>query len=390
MADDAAQKVPLKSRLEIRENWDKEGCEYQVALAKLRKTLGAAVVVDMDWAMVLATIKPQWTPADGPVRDVAQNVTFWLKVATDMVSDAERAKWTATLVDKIGGELRLLVTVENSEENRRHLENYCTFYSERQKCFVYELHKTLLQHDSESLRMSLEKAFDYRAQFITAADQAAAFKRERLGEDPTDGQYASLPRPQVSANALAQETLPVSETQRRTDIVWAMPNYRLVLRPDELFRLPPYYIVVRATGATVEVQGSHSLSLEFLNNYLSMWVRGGHKPLAEVTLHSSPFSFETVYDRLTIAPADGFSALTTVLVLVDATLGYTETFTDGSVWQFIRVRAFTKSHWGPGGVTYDQAIEEASDEETKRKLRYEQGMIQKSSAPRLPPRMRRF
>jgi hypothetical protein len=74
-----------------------------------------------------------------------------------------------------------------------------------------------------------------------------------------------------------------------------IPDISTLSRPDELLRRPPYHLVVHAVGRTrVEVQCSHSPTLQFLSDYLKKWSRTNHNHTTKVSFSlSSPPLFNT-------------------------------------------------------------------------------------------------
>lgn len=54
----------------------------------------------------------------------------------------------------------------------------------------------------------------------------------------------------------------------------ALPDFATILRPDELMLKPPYHLTVTSSNARlVEVQCSHSPTLQFLADYLKKWCK---------------------------------------------------------------------------------------------------------------------
>lgn len=66
-----------------------------------------------------------------------------------------------------------------------------------------------------------------------------------------------------------------------------LPTVETVPRPDDLLQRPPYYLLVHAPGsgrACVEVQCSHSPTLQFLAEYLKKWARTNHNNTTKVSI----------------------------------------------------------------------------------------------------------
>ncbi|KAJ8121248.1 hypothetical protein O1611_g10149 [Lasiodiplodia mahajangana] len=67
-----------------------------------------------------------------------------------------------------------------------------------------------------------------------------------------------------------------------------IPDVETVSRPDELLLKPPYHLIVYGGGKTfMEVQCSHSPTLQFLSDYLIKWSRTNHNNTTRVKFPSS-------------------------------------------------------------------------------------------------------
>ncbi|KAI1370981.1 hypothetical protein F4677DRAFT_436792 [Hypoxylon crocopeplum] len=132
-----------------------------------------------------------------------------------------------------------------------------------------------------------------------------------------------------------------------------LPDARTLPQPEDLLLKPPYHLAVYGGGKTmVEVQCSHSLTLEVLADYLKKWCKTNHQdtrrpPAVEVSLHQSSFGFSPSFDRLTMSvegrnPNFLVSPMI-VLSLVEGVLGYKSVSVDGSVWIFRKDVEFKKS-----------------------------------------------
>jgi hypothetical protein len=110
------------------------------------------------------------------------------------------------------------------------------------------------------------------------------------------------------AVSITRQPRPVLEEQE----VHAVPRIDILPRPDELLQKPPYHLTVSAGGTLVglnrvaggrqtfvEVQCSHSPSLQFLADYLKKWCRVNHHDSRQVKLFLPPF----LYGRLTDVPS---------------------------------------------------------------------------------------
>ncbi len=77
-----------------------------------------------------------------------------------------------------------------------------------------------------------------------------------------------------------------STTPYRTDF---LPSVDSLARPDELFSRPPYHLVVNDLGRQkIEIQSSHTKSLQLLSGYLQRWCRINHNDTRNVRVSPHP------------------------------------------------------------------------------------------------------
>ena len=64
-----------------------------------------------------------------------------------------------------------------------------------------------------------------------------------------------------------------------------MPSARLVPGPEDLLRKPPYHLTMRDfNSSNIEIHCSHSLTLQFLSDYLKTWARTNYNDSTRVSL----------------------------------------------------------------------------------------------------------
>ena len=63
-----------------------------------------------------------------------------------------------------------------------------------------------------------------------------------------------------------------------------LPSATLVPRPDDLLLRPPYHMIIYGHGRTqLEIQCSHSPTLQFLADYFKRWSRVNHQDTRSVS-----------------------------------------------------------------------------------------------------------
>ncbi|KAI6088276.1 hypothetical protein F4821DRAFT_92506 [Hypoxylon rubiginosum] len=132
-----------------------------------------------------------------------------------------------------------------------------------------------------------------------------------------------------------------------------MPDVNSQPHPEKLLIDPPYHLVVYGGGKTsVEVQCSHSPTLEFLAEYLKKYCKANAQdvrrpPAVEIKLYKSMFGFGVSYERLTLSVEgrnpDNLVSPMIILSLVEGVLGYKSVSVDGSTWVFRRDIQFRQS-----------------------------------------------
>jgi hypothetical protein len=73
-------------------------------------------------------------------------------------------------------------------------------------------------------------------------------------------------------------------------VVEYLPDPNTLGRPDDLLLKPPYHLIVHSRGHNeLELQCSHSPTLQFLSDYLKKWRRANHQLSTTVRLVHRPF-----------------------------------------------------------------------------------------------------
>jgi hypothetical protein len=196
--------------------------------------------------------------------------------------------------------------------------------------------KAALEQDLKSL---FEQSAALPAQSVTSAEQDEGWADIGTG---IPGRDASLKDPRGSKSVqLNSDILPSSSTLPRPEILF----------PETL----PYHIIVSKSRGWIDVQGSHSGSLELLAQYLESWTKkmenmSRRVPVLKIDLIPSLWGKETCFDCLHIEPQDNratnLSSLNLnpvyILAFIEGVLGYTTTHTQDGVWQYKRETKLVK------------------------------------------------
>lgn len=79
-------------------------------------------------------------------------------------------------------------------------------------------------------------------------------------------------------------TLPDHSIQTTRQPIQYLPDVASLPRPDELLQRVPYYMIVRTMGERIDIECTHSPSLNVLAAYLQRWCRTNHNLSTKVCL----------------------------------------------------------------------------------------------------------
>ncbi|KAK6952641.1 hypothetical protein Daesc_004931 [Daldinia eschscholtzii] len=316
----ASSNLPLKVRVGIRDHWENTDAPLQVARSALKEILGIDVVIEIDWDTILLHLNNDCPDKSTFAPFVATAVRAFLDGLREILDADLNPEWTNTLLENAKGCLRIFVGVTNKEEP-------ITFWSTKSNGFQVNVPRSTM--------MSLVKM---QSSFKTQLDNCFDDPQASL-DDWAD----------VSIEAANKPSTMVGE-HGSFDL---LPDISILPRPDDLLLKPPYHLTVYGGGNTiVEVQCSHSPTLELLGEYLKKWCKLnhrniGHPPAVEVELHQSSFGFGLMYDRLTLTAKDRSPQFLVspmiVLPFVEGVLGYKSVSVNGSSWVFRRDIELRKS-----------------------------------------------
>ncbi|KAK3938770.1 hypothetical protein QBC46DRAFT_355624 [Diplogelasinospora grovesii] len=340
--------LPLKVQLGIRDHWTKEDGELQTSLKKLAELVGHEVVIDPEWQLLVNELDAFYPDKGNMVAIIAVGVWVWVKSIMELLEDTAHEEWTDTLLEKAPSRVRLILEVGKTDKT-------ATSWSDHRGGFVITLPK-------KHIFQPAELAPVFRGDLITcwsppppkpslpSRSAAAAVATDDWADvemDQSTGavQVVDIPQPAISAATTTATAAPKPKVEY-------LPSLASLPRPDELFLRPPYYLVLTTNGhAKIEIQGSHSPSLQLLSDYLGRWVRVNHQdtrnPSAvQITLHQSALGLGEMFDRLTLSTedtkyTDRFRVTAPMVVaIIEGVLGYEMIGTTHGEWKFRRDTEF--------------------------------------------------
>ncbi|OAR03014.1 hypothetical protein LLEC1_06070 [Akanthomyces lecanii] len=321
--------LPLKARVTVRDLWESEGADVQKALRSVQETVGWPVRCNPDFAVLWEGLQSAYQDAGEFVTAVVSLVRIWCQELDSLLSDAANEQWAEQFLD-ITGEagiksITLLVNV-------RKRNSYWQAWSR--------------EHYLELVVVNLYPGAAQQPRYI-CPNHAAELRADILGafeakESPAPEGWADLGDPKLALPTRGADSIAAPVPAKGATF---LPMLNDVPRPDVLQLQPPYRLIVYDRGSCIEVQCSHSPSLELLAGYLGKWCRAvpsgsDRPPSMNVRLNKSAFGLGVVYDALTIAPHDSreLTLLPPVLVLnlVENVLGYKLLHEYPQSWRFVR------------------------------------------------------
>ncbi|KAI2779371.1 hypothetical protein F4815DRAFT_446406 [Daldinia loculata] len=309
----ASSKLPLKVRVGIRDHWDNVDAPLQATRSALKETLGIDVILEINWDIVFSHLSADYPDKSTFVPSIAAGVQAFLDGLREILDADLNPEWTDTLLENANGCLRLLIGVSKKEEPT-------VLWSTKSVGFQVNLPKG-------TMPSAIQMQSSFKIQLVDCFDDL----------QPSFDDWADI------STEATRERPAIADEHQSFDI---LPNISLLPCPDDLLLKPPYHLTVYGGGkTTVEVQCSHSPTLELLAEYLKKWCKVNHQdtrhpPAVEVELHQSSFGFGLTYDRLTMSVQNRNSHFLVspmiVLPFVESVLGYKSISVDGSSWIFRR------------------------------------------------------
>ncbi|KAI0893151.1 hypothetical protein F4806DRAFT_477164 [Annulohypoxylon nitens] len=308
-------RLPLRVRHGIRDHWEDHDAPVQVVRSVVEQLLGINVVIVVEWELLLNELDDDYQDKSTLVPSVALGIKAFLDGLQEILDNEVDPEWTDTLLEHCDSCLKLIIGVSQEAG---------VVWSSKEN----GLNVSLPMRTIPSLA-DLQPSF--KAKLLRCFDD------QKL---PLDD-WADLSAEDASHKAATTEIL------RPVDV---FPDINIVPRPDQLLLKPPYHLSVYSLDKTrVEIQCSHSPTLELLADYLKKWCKTIPQqtlrpPAVDVKLHQSPFGLGPIYDRLMLSADDRNSHFLVspmvVLPIIEGILGYKIVFVDGTSWVFRKDSGF--------------------------------------------------
>lgn len=209
----------------------------------------------------------------------------------ELLEDTTNEEWTEKVLEKTGssgGRVRLFLDVDGK------IAKTATSWSEAREGFVITLPKKERIQPTELFPI-------FRGQLLCCFDTKTRNTITAAGGKGTDD--TATPAPDDWADVEMDTTTGTPKVMDRHDSPAIpankaqpspfLPTVTSLPRPDELLLRPPYHLQMRSSKGWIEIQGSHSPSLQLLADYLKRWCRVNHQDTRNVSL----FHFSTHLDE---------------------------------------------------------------------------------------------
>ncbi|KAJ7255507.1 hypothetical protein B0H12DRAFT_535500 [Mycena haematopus] len=309
-----SKELPLKVRVDIRDQWDSPNSSVTASVQSLNKILGHMITPRVEWSILWAAVKDQFPDNASFVPLVVRYTIAWYERLMGRLDNPVHEQWTEQLLNVLteGAKPKVLsLHIEPSGGGGLPTTKW------NAKLATFQLYIPKAEPLSQ---ITLDSTYDKCFENLFNADESWA-------DLATD----------THVSALRARVIP-SESPNEAPSTTRMPVLDGVLRPPELFRSTgPYILIVEERSPHIVVQCSHEPSLELIQAYLNKWGKTNpndsqKRNMLKVDLVESEYCYG-MFDTLTIErnltrrePINP----TMLLAFVEGVLGYKLVNTTGS------------------------------------------------------------
>lgn len=240
----------------------------QNALRSLQDLLGHDVVVEPEWQLLVAELDALYADDRGAlVAVVAGCLQTWAKSMTELLDDSAHDAWIETVLEKVPMRMRVFVEVADSEAAS-------TAWSEQRDGFVVRLPKERIFQPAELFPV-------FRGDLLACFDEGKTKPQQPADAAGTADDWVGMEVDTESGRAEVVEHPIRSKAPARAKVEF-LPSVASLPRPDQLFLRPPYHLTMIPGHQQIELQCSHSPSLQLLADYLKRWCRVNHSDTRNV------------------------------------------------------------------------------------------------------------
>lgn len=215
-----------------------------------------------------------------------------------------------------------------------------TEWSDSRQGFVVSVPKVHMYQPAQFAQVFME-------QLLECFDEKKQQQSESLPIHSTTGdEWAD-----VGIDETQERSTKTAESTALAPAVEFLPDPNNLPKPGTLLLKPPYHLLINSYGGNkLEIQCSHSATLDVLSQYLKRWCKINPNlttkpPAVDIELNQGTCGFGLTYDTLTLSCENRYGSRFTVsptliLHLVEGVLGYERVFSDASSWHYRRDAPF--------------------------------------------------
>ncbi|KAH7000325.1 hypothetical protein EDB80DRAFT_723717 [Ilyonectria destructans] len=330
--------LPLKAKVAVRDKWEKTDSPVQTAIKEVKGLLGLDVHCEPEWPILISELEKVYEDKAQLIGALVGILQTWFATLAEIIDDSTQDTWSEKVVEKVN-ELtsRLNVTVEASETERASTE-----WSDRRKGFLVCIPKVHVYQPAQFGSL-------FKEQLLDCFEEKKKPSQSLPIHSTTGDEWAD-----VGMDEAAEKPVKPTATKDTASIVDYLPDANTLPKPGTLLLKPPYHLFIHAIGNNkLEIQCSHSATLEVLSDYLKRWCRINPNlttkpPAVEITLNQGSCGFGLTYDTLTLFCENRYHGIFTVsptliLHLVEGEFGYERVYSDASTWQYRRDAPFKRA-----------------------------------------------
>ncbi|KAF5020806.1 hypothetical protein F66182_7166 [Fusarium sp. NRRL 66182] len=322
--------LPLKAKVSARDNWTDPESTAQKSVKNLRDVLGLEVHCEPQWPILVSELGNIWEDKGQLVVSVTSFLQTWFQVLIDLVEDETHQDWTDKLLTRIRESTsRVNLSVDSS-----------TKWSEGKLGFVLHIPKS-------QVFQPVQFAGTFKEQLLECFEENQPSTSLPI-HSTTGGEWADVGAEEPEEQAARQP-----QASKKTRVIDHLPDPSTMPRPGSLLQQAPYHLFVHASGNNrIEIECSHSQTLEVLPDYLKRWTRmnpnlTNKPPAVEIGLNHATCGFGLEYDRLVLFCENRYGGIftisaTMILNLVEGVFGYERVYGDSCSWHYRRDLPFKK------------------------------------------------
>ncbi|KAF8216609.1 hypothetical protein K438DRAFT_2007441 [Mycena galopus ATCC 62051] len=265
-----SKELPLKVRVDIRDQWDSPNSSVTASVNSLHKILGLTITPHVEWPILWAAVKDQFPDNMAFIPLVVRYTIAWYERLMGRLDNPANEQWTEQLLNAL---------------------------TEASKSKSLTLH---IQPSESGAGLSGTKWNAKLAEFQLYIPKGEPLSQTRL-DSTYDKCFENLLNAEEGWADLATDT----PAQVSDASVSRMPVLDVLLRPPDLFKFTgPYTLIVEERTPHIAVLCSHEPSLELIQAYLNKWGKTNpndslKRNILKVELVESEYCYG-VFDTLTI------------------------------------------------------------------------------------------